>query len=104
MIPGIHFLHVLWEPPEMNQTQTIESYRVRVYPEKQDEQRRVHWVPADGPLRENIACLEPNTDYVIQVFARFSKRSNVSDGDSEVVRESTLPAVEERKRFLILNI
>ena len=100
VIPGIRSLDVLWKAPHLSQNETLESYRVRVYPRKHDALKRVQWVPARlDTLRQTISCLEPNTEYVIQVFTRYSKSSNLSDRCSEVIYEYTLQDVEEGKYF-----
>ena len=91
-------MDVVWDAPDVNLSQvSLESYRVRVYPEKKKGNKQVHWVPADSALRLTIFCLQPGTDYKIQVFIRFFTRSNLSDGYSEIVEESTLSATEEGK-------
>ncbi|XP_076455679.1 uncharacterized protein LOC143290223 isoform X2 [Babylonia areolata] len=88
--PSTRSVDVHWKPPSRNQS-ALESYRVRIYAARQPDRKRVQWVPVETHPHEVISCLEPNTEYRVQVFTRFYQNSNISDANSDVVKVFTHP-------------
>ncbi|XP_076461972.1 uncharacterized protein LOC143294375 isoform X2 [Babylonia areolata] len=90
MEPSTRSIQVRWYPPSRDQS-SLESYRVWFYSATQPNRKRVHWVPVETHPHEVISCLEPNTEYRVQVVTHFHPNSSISDANSDEVKVVTHP-------------